>query len=70
LRFFVVAYLLQILSTDTCIASRTGNSLVWCTGFLGNKQIPLPACAYTKIRKQFPAAEEETFTGFDLDEEH
>ena len=29
MRFFV-AYLLQILSTDTCVASRTGNSLVWC----------------------------------------
>lgn len=50
------------------IAYREFSRLVY--GFLGNKRIPLPACAYTKIRKQFPAAEEETFTGFDLDEEH
>jgi len=39
-------------------------------GFLGKKRIRLPACAYTKIRKEFPTSEEEKFTGFDLDEEN
>ena len=32
--------------------------------------IPLPACAYTKIQKEFAAAEEETFTGIDLHQEY
>lgn len=32
--------------------------------FLGNKRIPLPACAYTAIRKTFPISEKEEFTGY------
>ena len=39
-------------------------------GILGNKRISLRACAYTAIRKQFPVSKDETFTGFDLDEEN
>jgi len=38
-------------------------------GFLGNKRIPLPGCAYTAIRKKFQGGTDESFTGFDLDEE-
>ena len=38
-------------------------------GILGNRRIPLPACAYTAIRQQFPVSKDERFTGFDLDEE-
>ena len=38
-------------------------------GILGNRRIPLPACAYTAIRQQFPVSTGERFTGFDLDEE-
>ena len=38
-------------------------------GILGNRRIPLPACAYTAIRQQFPVSTDERFTGFDLDEE-
>ena len=36
-------------------------------GRIGNKRIPLPACAYSEIRKQFPVNKDENFTGFDLD---
>jgi len=50
------------------IAYREFSHLVY--GYLGRKRIPLPACAYTKIRKEFPAADKESFTGFDLDEEN
>ncbi|CAB3989359.1 Hypothetical predicted protein [Paramuricea clavata] len=32
--------------------------------FLGNKRIPLPACAYMAIRKTFPVSEKEEFTGY------
>ena len=32
--------------------------------FLGNKRIPLPACAYMAIRKTFPVTEKEAFTGY------
>jgi len=38
-------------------------------GLLGNKRIPLPACAYAAIRKEFPVKKDETFKGFDLDED-
>lgn len=38
-------------------------------GILGNRRIPLPACAYTAITQQFPVSKDERFTGFDLDEE-
>ncbi|XP_068677072.1 uncharacterized protein [Montipora foliosa] len=38
-------------------------------GMLGAKRIPLPACAYVAIRNQFPVNKDESFTGFDLDEE-
>ncbi len=38
-------------------------------GILGTKRIPLPACAYTAIRKQFPVSKDEEFTGFEMDED-
>ncbi|XP_044169785.1 uncharacterized protein LOC122953852 [Acropora millepora] len=38
-------------------------------GILGNRRIPLPACAYVAIRKEFPVDKDDHFTGFDLDEE-
>ncbi|PFX14442.1 hypothetical protein AWC38_SpisGene21396 [Stylophora pistillata] len=38
-------------------------------GMLGSKRIPLPACAYMAIKKQFPVNKDESLTGFDLDEE-
>lgn len=38
-------------------------------GVIGRKRIPLPACAYHAIRKKFPLAKDETFTGFEMDEE-
>ena len=33
-------------------------------GFLGNRRIPLPSCAYMSIRKAFPVEKEEQFTGY------
>lgn len=38
-------------------------------GYLGKRRIPLPACAYTAIRKAFPTKEDEPLTGFQLDED-
>jgi len=38
-------------------------------GMLGNKRIPLPACAYVAIRKEFPVEKDESYAGFDLNEE-
>ncbi|CAB3985984.1 Hypothetical predicted protein [Paramuricea clavata] len=36
-------------------------------GFLGNRRIPLPSCAYTAIRKTFPIDKEEHFVGYSDD---
>ncbi|XP_028394453.1 uncharacterized protein LOC114518645 [Dendronephthya gigantea] len=33
-------------------------------GLIGNKQIPLPSCAYMAIRKVFPVNEKENYTGY------
>jgi hypothetical protein len=33
-------------------------------GFLGNRRVPLPSCAYTAIRKAFPTDKDETITGY------
>lgn len=49
------------------VAYREFSRLVY--GFLGNKRIPLPGCAYTAIRKKFQGGTDESFTGFDLDED-
>ncbi|XP_029183407.2 uncharacterized protein LOC114951365 [Acropora millepora] len=38
-------------------------------GFLGKRRIPLPACAYTSIRKQFPLGADENYTGFELEDD-
>lgn len=38
-------------------------------GMLGNKRISLPACAYVAIRKEFPVEKDESYAGFDLNEE-
>jgi hypothetical protein len=38
-------------------------------GVLGTRRIPLPACAYHEIRKQFPLGKDEQFTGFESDHE-
>jgi hypothetical protein len=38
-------------------------------GVLGTKRIPLPACAFTAIRKQFPPSKDEELTGFEKDDE-
>ena len=56
-----------IFSFLRSISYREFSRLVY--GFLGNKRIPLPACAYTAIRKAFPCDKDDGFTGFDLDEE-
>jgi len=37
-------------------------------GYLGKKRIPLPACAYTAIRKAFPVQGDETLTGFEVED--
>ena len=58
--FFFYSYLRSI-------AYREFSRLVY--GFLGNKRIPLPACAYTAIRKQFPVGKDGTYTGLELDED-
>ena len=34
---------------------------------LGNRRIPLPACAYTAIRKAFPIEKGEDFAGYEDD---
>jgi len=36
---------------------------------MGIKRIPLPACAYSAIREQFPVNKDESYAGFDLDED-
>ena len=36
---------------------------------LGNKRIPLSACAYVAIRMEFPVEKEESYTGFEVKEE-
>ncbi len=38
-------------------------------GVLGTRRIPLPACAYHAIRKQFPLSKDEQYTGFESDHE-
>ena len=36
-------------------------------GIMGPTRIPLPACTYTAIRKEFPSGEEE-YIGYESDE--
>ena len=36
-------------------------------GPLGNRRIPLPACAYIAIRNKFPVLDKENFTGYSDD---
>ena len=36
-------------------------------GPLGNRRIPLPACAYTAIRNKFPVVDKESFIGYSDD---
>jgi len=36
---------------------------------MGNTRIPLPACAYSAIRKQFPINTDENYVGFELDDD-
>ena len=38
-------------------------------GVLGAKRIPLPACVYHSIRKQFPLNKDEEHAGFEPDDE-
>ena len=38
-------------------------------GVLGAKRIPLPACAYTAIRKKFPVGKDEEYEGFEMDDD-
>ena len=58
---------LFIFSFLRSVSYREFSRLVY--GFLGNRRIPLPACAYSAIRKTLPCDKDEQFTGFDLDEE-
>ena len=58
-------YILFFLFTVTYEALPAGN---FADLFLGNKRIPLPACAYTSIRKQFPLNADENYTGFELED--
>ncbi|KAM7439812.1 hypothetical protein ABFA07_010899 [Porites harrisoni] len=46
------------------VAYRQFSRLVY--EFLGKKRIPLPACAYTIIRRTYPLQDNEELTGFDL----
>ena len=48
------------------IAYREFSRLVY--GFMGKKRIPLPSCAYNAIRTAFALQEDETFTGFELED--
>ena len=34
-------------------------------GMLGNKRIPLPACVYVDIKKEFPVEKHESYAAFD-----
>jgi len=36
---------------------------------MGNTRIPLPACTYSAIRKQFPINKDENYVGFELDDD-
>ncbi len=38
-------------------------------GVIGKTRIPLPACACHAIRKKFPLTKDESFTGFEMDDE-
>jgi hypothetical protein len=55
------------LFLDSYAASHTGKFTRLIYGFLGNKRIPLPSCAYTAIRKTFPIDKEEHFVGYSDD---
>lgn len=48
------------------VAYREFSRLVY--GYLGKKRIPLPACTYTAIRKAFPVQDDETLTGFEVED--
>ena len=39
-------------------------------GFLGNRRIPLPACAYDAIREEFPCSKDEEHKGFEIDKDN
>ena len=62
-------YILFFLFIVTCEALPTGNFADSLMVFLGKKRIPLPACAYTSIRKQFPLNADENYTGFELEDD-
>ena len=49
------------------IAYREFSRLVY--GFMGKRRIPLPSCAYNAICNAFPPQEDETFTGFELEDD-
>ena len=63
----VLLFAIFIHSFLRSVSYREFSRLIY--GFLGNKRIPLPACAYTAIRKSFPCTKGEDFTRFDLGEE-
>lgn len=48
------------------IAYREVTRLVY--GYMGQKRIPLPSFAYSVICKAFPVQDDETLTGFELDD--
>ena len=65
--FVLKLVLFFALSFLRSVAYREFTRLVY--GRIGNKRIPLPACAYSAIRKQFPISKDENFAGFDLGED-
>ena len=50
-----------------CVIYREFSRMVY--GVLGAKRIPLPACVYHSIRKQFPLNKDEEHAGFESDDE-
>lgn len=66
-RFLCLWYIIYLFCRYLrSIAYREFSRLVY--GFMGKKRIPLPACAYTAIRKTFPLQEDESLTGFELED--
>ena len=62
-----ILFPLIFFSVLQSVSNREFSRLVY--GMLGNKRIPLPACAYVAITMEFPVEKEESYAGFDLKEE-
>jgi len=66
-RLIVIIFFGTYLSFLRSVSYREFSRLIY--GMMGIKRIPLPACAYSTMRKQFPVNKDESYAGFDLDKD-